>query len=234
MKERWGEKGDFFGRKSKVSLKRCNIEQNIKTECGYKLVHIYIYIYGDIYNDVTWPQVSSRPFQVATVSVCLLFLVLLFYYFSCQHEAVFCKQAVHWKQASFYFHKAFSLYIGLETMCIARSTLRQHGSLAFNSGMRWASQSFGKTKAKHVCYRLDTLPVTKPLVSKHWRELTSTDTKQSLTRPCLILIHCHTPGEKGSCTHYARSLTPAFKNWAVSNKPRVTLYHLKIVSDNSR
>jgi len=182
MKERWGEKGDFFGRKSKVSLKRCNIEQNIKTECGYKLVHIYIYIYGDIYNDVTWPQVSSRPFQVATVSVCLLFLVLLFYYFSCQHEAVFCKQAVHWKQASFYFHKAFSLYIGLETMCIARSTLRQHGSLAFNSGMRWASQSFGKTKAKHICYRLDTLPVTKPLkrTHKHWHQTITHSTLSDL------------------------------------------------------
>jgi len=34
MKERWGEKGDFFGRRSKISLKQCDIEQNWQQGMG--------------------------------------------------------------------------------------------------------------------------------------------------------------------------------------------------------
>jgi len=45
------KKAIFSGRISKTSLKRCEIEHKLTTECGYKLVHSVLI--GDIFDDVT-------------------------------------------------------------------------------------------------------------------------------------------------------------------------------------
>jgi len=51
MKERLGVNKAIFGRKLKVSLKWCDIEQNLQQCVKYKLVHFPAI--GDILDDVT-------------------------------------------------------------------------------------------------------------------------------------------------------------------------------------
>jgi len=68
--KRGGVKGLFFGRKSKISLKRCDTEQNLQQSVGINLHITYLLV---TYDDVIWPLgefkvISSRRFQRLSVS----------------------------------------------------------------------------------------------------------------------------------------------------------------------